>query len=97
MKSFHTPCFMSVGVGHASAPPTGPVRVSRADKMECGRRVYYAERSGRLLAIIRYFDKRTCIDIGRSDLDSHWAVLKVSGRTDRFDSFDDAKCEALKL
>lgn len=93
----HAEAFVSVQQGHSTTEPSGPVTVSRADKVECGRRVYYAERAGKLLAIIRYFDRRTCIDIGRGDLDPHWAVLKVSGRTDRFDSMEDAKSEALKL
>jgi len=93
----HAQACMSIPAGHSATETSGPVTVSRADKVECGRRVYYAERAGKLLAIIRYFDSKTCVEIGRADLDAHWAVLKVSGRTDRFDSFEEAKSESLKL
>lgn len=73
------------------------ITVVRAPQTESGRRVYHVQGKTSLLAIIRYFDASVLRDTGRRDLPPHWALLKVSGRTERFETFAETRDEALKL
>ena len=76
---------------------TQRITISRTEKVESGKRVYWVERGEALLAIIRFFDRTTLCNTGWRGLDPHWALMHTGGRIDRFDTLSEARDEALKI